>query len=540
MKTFITVFLLCFFFSTVFAQSPAADKDAIDLTAKMDTIVAGNRFFDLGTMLNVGLKNSDQWEDFTIFYAEDKLLLDKLRFGGPLLFDSVNIPPVQDYAILYGDFDNDGIGDLIGVEWRAFYKGKKEYPYFDSVHTTQFATQDKFANFLLQRAFDFDEDGITDYLATNDDNSARFYKGSKSFGEGKYLFATDSIQFPSAISSMIVGKFNPRKKPYLICYVGNKTYLIKQTANSFAEDSVMILSDSASGGILVKNLYATDITGDGITDLIVSDGYHIYIFKGGDDFGTYQLTPENAFYTIKSPRLTDYANYGFLKDFGTYNMRACGDLTGSGIPYLEIDADIDEAGYFKSYAFFYAGGKALDSLYDAVIGIVTNGVNFTFDTLHSINATGRTVCLINNGADEDFHLHDLNFLMSRDCEKIPHKTNPQMKTGIYGMKSEGMKAEAGAGFVRFKISSNLGNCSLTIYDLLGREISSRSLTVYGNDIEQFDTSEFADGTYFGVLQGNGIECSTKFLVSHAMKELAPESPVILQMNESIPSMGGLR
>ncbi len=49
-----------------------------------------------------------------------------------------------------------------------------------------------------------------------------------------------------------------------------------------------------------------------------------------------------------------------------------------------------------------------------------------------------------------------------------------------------------------------------------------------------------DSVYFqthGVyIYGDGVPCSAKFPVSKAMKELAPESPVILQMNERIPGI----
>ena len=56
-----------------------------------------------------------------------------------------------------------------------------------------------------------------------------------------------------------------------------------------AHDSVVWLShttnndyfDPGDSMIVPKYLYATDITGDGIPDLLVSDGVHIWIFRGG-------------------------------------------------------------------------------------------------------------------------------------------------------------------------------------------------------------------------------------------------------------------
>ena len=57
---------------------------------------------------------------------------------------------------------------------------------------------------------------------------------------------------------------------------------------NLAHDSVVWLShttnndyfDPGDSMIVPKYLYATDITGDGIPDLLVSDGVHIWIFKG--------------------------------------------------------------------------------------------------------------------------------------------------------------------------------------------------------------------------------------------------------------------
>jgi hypothetical protein len=313
---------------------------------------------------------------------------------------------------------------------------------------------------------------------------------------------------------------------------------VKQTGNNFSQDSVIVVSDGASGGIIVANLYATDITGDGVTDLIVSDGLHIYIFKGGDNFGTYPLIPQNAFYTIKSPRLTDFGNYGFISDFGT-SMRACGDLTGSGIPYLAVGADINEAGFYKGFEFFYAGGKALDSLFDAVVSYEDLGLG-GIDTLHSINSTGRTVALLNDFRNYNFNNYDLDFLMSRDCEKIPHKTNPQMLNvnPISFQSSCTLQAQAGGGFVRIIINGeSIGANTLDIFNMLGEDVAKREIgPVIGKSIELFTTSDLADGTYFAELRGDHAHAIIKFPVNRILKEMAPESPVILQMNETIPNV----
>jgi hypothetical protein len=509
--------------SAVFAQ--AADKDAIDLSGKMDTIERGRALpppyleLTLGGFLNVGLKNSDQWEDFELIRMDTT----RIRFGGPLIFDSTNNVNFNNGAYipqLYGDFNGDGIADIIANQG-IFFKGHLSNPYFDNLPTSGIASWDVFQNYFNSKGIDYDEDGIKDFLNSAGDHRVRVYKGGSSFGTIEFIYAIDSIQFPAFITSMEVGKFNPRSKPMVVCYAGSKLYLVNQTGNSFSQDSVIVVSDSAFGGIIVTNLYATDITGDGITDLIVSDGLHIYIFKGGDNFGTYQLIPGNAFYTIKSPRLTDFANYGFIKDFGSNNvgLRACGDLTGTGIPFLEVNANINEAGYFKSYAFFYAGGKALDTLFDSDVSYVTNGSIFYIDTLHSINSMGRTVCLINNKVDFNFNNYDLDFLMSRECEKIPHKTNPKM---VRVNTANSIEFEASCypsianKFTKVEITADkFSQATITVFNLLGQSIQKRIIKLDpGENIEYFSTSNWTNGTYIVKIESSSGTRITKILVQH--------------------------
>ncbi len=515
MRYFVIIGILCAFAPATFAQ--AADPKAIDLSGKMDTIARGSQNVDLGGFLNVRTHHQPPWEDFELKKSDHT----KMRFGGPLIFDTTNNPPFANGGYdpqFYGDFDGDGIGDIIADDG-VFFKGKSLFPYFDTATSGCFV-RDPF----YPKVIDFDEDGTEDFIICAGDHRIRVFNGGSSFGKIKYLYASDSVQLPDQIYSMEVGKFNPQQKPMIISYAGNKIYLIKQTGNSFSQDSVIIVSDSALGGIIVTNLYATDITGDGITDLIVSDGLHIYIFKGGDNFGTYQLTSQNAFYTIKSPRLTDFANYGFIRNFGanggyaTDGLRACGDLTGTGIPYLAVGAEVNESGYFKGYEFFYAGGKALDSLYDAVVGYVDQGLG-GIDTLHSINTSGRTVCLLNDFFDQNFGNLDLDFLMSRDCENIPHKTNPNM-VGVVWMEQDSLQLIAYPAlanrFVKLHISAiQSEKATVEIFDLLGRRLDVREVILdAGENTEFYNTGNFSEGTYIARLKTSSNELVAKFIIHH--------------------------
>ncbi len=529
MRIIILIAFLLYPASGAFAQ--AADPLAIDFSGKMDTIARETQdpFYIPDANKNIGLQNSDRWEDFelsavrSLFAAQDS---SWLHYGGPFILEPPTKAIIADVPVLYGDFDGDGVGDIIGSVWQAFYKGRKTLPYFDTTYTSRFASPGEDFGFI--GAIDFDEDGIVDILAGGGEPGKEyilFFKGGKGFVKNEIIYANDSILSPGG-GGGILGKFGPHLKPMYLWSTGAITYILKQTGSTISKDSIIIISDSKQ--IRVTNLYATDITGDGITDLIVSDGLHIYIFKGGDNFGTYPLTPQNAFYTITSPRLTDYENYGLLKNFGSSPNRntgvmACGDLTGSGIPYLAVDAEINEAGYLKSFTFFYAGGRALDTLFDAVVGYEGNGFNLIFDTLHSINNTGRTVCLIVDESDFNFHNSNLDLLMYRDCENIPHKTNPQMMVGTQAAIDFNLSVFPSIAdkFTKVHISSpGFYEGSVTIYNLLGKQIEHRKVDFNGGDnIEFFNTTLWGNGTYIIKIQtANGIR-TTKFSIRHCFFHL---------------------
>jgi hypothetical protein len=526
-------------------QSSAADPKAVDLSDVLDTIARGsninNNPVSLIGCLNVGLQNSDSWEDFEIKYAgqNDYALM---RFGGDLLFDTLNNPPFGtfrgDIPQLYADFDGDGVGDIVSQLFNGFYKGSKTYPYFDSDYTCQLVAHYDFTNTIIIGAIDFDEDGDLDLLTItplSNNPYISLFRGRSDFAKQRFKFADDSLIFPfNSFKSAIVGKFGKNLKPMILVARGNGVYLIKNTT-SLSKDSIVLISDSSSNGFAIKKLYATDITGGGITDLIVSDGSRLYIYKGGDDFGTYQLTAKTAFYIIPSPRLLDFGNYGFITNFGSSGIHACGDISGSGIPFLCVDAEINESGFYKGFKFFYAGGKALDSLFDAVVSIEDEGLGF-MDTLHSINSSGRTVTLLLDFSDQNFSLNDLDLLVSRGCEKIPHTMNPRWNGGVRNAGSVtqiAIQATSGGGFVSISVTGEeSGEHAVEIYDLLGHRMAARSIGfVSGKHIEQFTTSGFPDGAYIAVLRGEHSAISCKFIANHIMNDQSPESPVLMSVGQ---------
>jgi hypothetical protein len=546
------LFLLCIPALSATAQSPAADKDAIDLSGKMDTVARGasgsNWSLYLGPLLNVRLQNQDSWEDFEISQSLTGAI-GKMRFGGPLLFDTINNPIFHEFPVFYGDFDGDGIGDLIGQDLIDFFKGKKSYPYFDTVYNSLLRFHDISGGMGIDFNTDYDEDGLPDLIGNGHDGNNYFitlYKGGDSSWSHSIIFPSDSLKLPPrSFQYVTAGKYGQHLKPMIVLARGNEIYYIPHNV-SLNQDSIILISDTADDVITVTSMLSTDITGDGIQDLLVSDGSYVYVFKGSDNFGTYPLTPQTAFYKIPSPRILDLDRFHTMNnDFGN-DMWTVGDITGSGIPYLMVNVNVYDqpSGFFQPYLFFYAGGKALDTLYDAIITIYNSQGLGGVDTLHSINSTGRTVALINDFQDRNFGNNDLDFLLSRDCENIPHKTNPQMLTSINENSHSpvSLKARSNGGYVDILIGGESnGEHKLAIYDMLGAKLAERNLGyIGGREIEQFDTKDFAGGTYIAVLQGRDGAVSVKFPVSRVINEQAPESPLIWEMHETIPAVSGLR
>lgn len=495
------------------AQQDSFDKDALDMTARMDTLAKESTF-----ALNVGDQNGDSWEDFMMCYGGKV----RMRFGGPWIFDSTDNPVFQS-ALLpqYRVNPNADDREDILANRVAYFKGKPATPYYDADATTilmynGFPSEEDYVGSL-----DYNLDGYDDILvmAENSFNSyLLLHYGNETFGEGKErLFATDSILLPKNLIVTFL-KFSSESKPLIVVAHEKGIYLLGKNNRSLSQDSLILISDTVENAITAKNLLATDITGDGVTDLVIGDGLHLYFFKGGDDFGTYPLSTKTAFYTIKSPRLTDFGHYGFLRpNFGDY-MRPVGDITGSGIPYLAVHSS-NEAGFTYSYLFFYAGGKALDTLYDAVIGIENWGLEV--DTLRSIDNSGRTACLVLDFNDKAYNFGtDLLLLMNRDCEKIPHKTNPAMLSRTDQVADMSLATAIYPAFAnqftKLKIDSDrFGSGLVSIYNILGALVHKRTISFDpGENIEYFDTQNWPSGSYTVEVKTDFSKRSHKLIIHH--------------------------
>jgi hypothetical protein len=526
MKSLIfSLILIVDFASAALAQS-AADPKAIDFTARMDTLATSDGdFVNLTGNLNVKKQNADQWEDFEIDHSA-RASYSPLRFGGPWIFDTIGTPRIAGEAIQYGDFDGDGIGDVIDHDLK-FHRGISSYPYFDSAGGSYLWMHD-FPNSFIIGATDFDGDGKLDLLAQMFSSSVyiSLFKGRPRFGKDSlFQYPDDSLIVPGMIRGT-VAQFNPSLSPEVICYAevrSGRHIGLLHSGVKFSDESVHWLTDTSKAPeINVQNIYATDITGDGIPDLLVSDGEYVYIFKGGDDFGTYPLTKERAYYTIPNPRLIDRTGKFLDVDgFGKY-MHGLGDLSGAGVPYIMIEASLsDNVGIERTYCMIYAGGKALDSLYDGIV-IFKNTSEALLDTLHSVDASGRGAAMIVHNVDPDFNHGDIDNLLSRGCDSLPHRTNPTFVVEPLKLVSTQLAMNTFPSIAKryvkvHLISSGRTKGELAIYDLLGRTVLSRKIEIDpGENIEYFETSGLANGTYVVRISGSQIATtqSTKFIVSH--------------------------
>ena len=534
MRILAIIVLYCFISSAALGQ--ALDPNAINLSKSLKVLETSGADYILNANCNVGLQNEDSYEDMMFGYFPDTLPdYSALRLGGSMLFNFNHTPSIQHTALEYGDFNGDGIKDIISSVYGLhpfFNKGLGVAPYFDSLPRGAFRFKSFPADIIIVGAGDFNGDGIKDLFCTVENlvgvgSYYTMFTGGKNFNQST-IYPDDSLDGGSFVHGAkqytdIVGKFG-KNLPYmyLISVVDRtvapdilKTGLVR-LLSPLSKDTVewFTRSDRDSDVISPKVMYVMDITNDGIPDLLAVDGTSIYIFKGGDDFGTYPLTKKNAYFIIHSPKDLD-VGYFALEGFGGY-MRNCGDMSGSGVPYLMVTASVNKASYYYSYAFFYAGGKALDTKFDAFIKEERFSA-FPIDTLHSIDGSGRTACifqsLVNAGGDFDELLYE-------DCDKIPHVTNPDLGgVPIHQTENNDLSAIAfpaiAQNFVKIRITStgHFTNGILTVNDILGRIMVSRSVSLSeGENLEYIDLHNYPSGSYSIQVKTDKSQMTTRFVV----------------------------
>lgn len=540
MKTLLFSISFCILCEVVVAQK-AYDPNAIDLSAKFDTLLKSDPFGSTyNTLLpnkNLSEKNGDLWEDVSFAFVtwETLKIGSAIRFGGPLLFDSVSNPLINRQVILHGDYNGDRIDDLITIDdtGKYFQKGIANVPYVDTIGFSKLSFKGFTVNHIYPFAtVDFNMDDTVDVMVRVDHGLSQdsisylaVYYGGESFGKGTKMYSSDSIYGGASHFSNCIFQLTKNAKP-LVLFIDEYTNdkfekvrrigMIDNTMPLYLSTVKWLSNSEDSGGLFAKKLLIMDITGDGKKDLLVTDGDSCFIYKGDELFGTYPLTNKNAYFIIKSPKRID-PDWHYLQDFG-YNIYDCGDITGSGVPYVlftQLEIQFVDA---YQVGFFYAGGKALDTYYDAIYRWETNETNpLTADTLHSINSTGRTALVIQHPSDY-YSSSDLNLLAFRDCDKIPHRTNPKWSVSASHLEELSMNVypQIADKFVKIQITSDeYADATITVFDILGRSIISKRVFIEaGENREYFDTSSLSEGSYVIRVQTKSDQQQAKFIINH--------------------------
>jgi hypothetical protein len=534
------IFVLLLAASAATAQSAAGDPDAIDFSAKLDTVSRAEG----GWVLNAGLLNDDAYDDFFIAGTFPR---SSFRYGGSLLFSDPAQYPLaraEEVPVALTDITGTGRIDLIG-DWSRgtpiLHKRLTSAPYFDSAGIVQLTVHGKFPTIGLVGVTDLNRDGIDDILTFSTTESTYgngflVYYGSPHIADSAVKYPDDSL---SGIKPYLgaLGTFSKNGRPLLFMAISSTDpnpphkvtvkIAVLRRLDSIGHDTVASLSqtdkiasavlDNDDSMISAQGMYAADITGDGISDLLISDDHKIYIFQGSDSLGYYPLTKDRAYYSIPNPRLLDWQDNRFVNvdQFGRY-MHACGDLTGSGIPYLMVLGNPNVQNFsLQANALFYAGGKALDSLYDAVVSIDNTVQSLTMDTLHSVDNSGRTSVLLFDQNDQHDGLSTLTLLLHKESDRIPHKTNPRLSVvNTAPIAHEDIRVIQAGNYIKLNVIAEESNqVRIVVQNILGQQIFAKDeMLTAGDNLTYIETHSWASGTYLTSVTDAKGSMTTKFTI----------------------------
>lgn len=511
MKRLVLLIVVFVLSSKAIAQSSAGDPRAVDFSGKMDTIQTSGDNYSLFDNCNVGDIDGDGYDDIALGILGD-IAHSVIRFGGPKLFSSASNPPLAFQVINKGDFNGDGLIDILGAYsyTHEILLNKSAYPYFDSSLGDRLSFRSYIPAMRILGIADFNKDGRDDIVAflgnilgTHKQNYYVQYRGSDHFDS--LVFPEDSLPY-SFLNFWSMGKF-ASTLPYMSILSKTDTSNGKHDSmigafvirEPFRDSREIWFSHTDSNGVNPKRVDVFDITGDGISDLLVSDGDSIYIYKGDENFGNYLLTKANAYYIIPSPKFLDPDTYDYVQGFGGL-MYSCGDLTGTGVPYMMATGTVDEAGYSKSYAFFYAGGTSLDQKYDAIIQY-EGSATFRMDTLHRVDNSGRTSVVLSDWFDGNFGNGDLDLLMHRETETIPQHINPEMEVKEATNYPSPLSITTSPSIAKDQTtvyfhSNSSASGHLQLFNVLGEKVYDKNVTINaGADRELLPLHSYSAGAY---------------------------------------------
>lgn len=178
--------------------------------------------------------------------------------------------------------------------------------------------------FTLVAVGDLNGDGIADLVVSDDDNQALYvYRGvAADWIASPPVFAT-TLAYPTGlvVNDMTIGDFEGSGADELAITYDDGSLQVLDPGAGLTFPSTLALDPLLGGpSSSAQRLMATDLTGDGRDDLIVSDtnGGRVVVYRGGTAFGA---NPR------ESPRIADAG------------LLAAGDLNGDGRSELVVTHD---------------------------------------------------------------------------------------------------------------------------------------------------------------------------------------------------------
>jgi hypothetical protein len=376
------------FVSSVAHAQMVADPNAIELRPFVTVLDSANPQMRTTPIYNIGDLDGNGFDDLItpILVTDDtgrttsEMLIERFGANGIMSADTLDgFNPT-----LIADWDGDGRKDIFQIETPGGYyrywlnRGIATPPYFAPA-VELFKGQDLRPT-LIQ---DLNGDGIPDLIASISHKLYIFYGPLLT---ADTLVPNDSIAFNFSqrytyMVGVFVGHFTDSHKKQLLlltsaqeetgAWMWSITARLYPSADAPNElwnsTPAIVYTDTISAALFVYTApaIAADFTADGFDDFLIGDSAHVYVYNGGPTFGSRLMHNADASLVLTSPHMlapTRYRTMSYPQD-----ITFLGDITGSGIPYIAVDAATNQDSVGNVTSFFYAGGAALDPFYDATL-----------------------------------------------------------------------------------------------------------------------------------------------------------------------------
>lgn len=365
-----------------------ADPNAIELRPYVTILDPADSNRSTARMFNLGDLDGDGYDDLlTPVYFTD----DTGRTTTHLIIEHPSATSVRSRDTLEGfsasliaDWDGDGRNDIFDIEAPGgFYRywlhpGIAQKPYFGPIRALY--TKPDIRPLIVT---DFTGDGIPDMISSY---SQKIYLYAGPLTTVDTLVPVDSINLKvDEAYTYLVGTYYGQFKPG-----GRKQLLTLSSENLQGSDwkwaitarlyppidastllwnatPDVVYTDTVHIPLFVYSPPATvgDFSGDRLDDLLIGDSAHVYVFNGGPNFGARIAHNTDADLTLTSPHMIAPSKYHPMSF--PESITFLGDITGSGTPFIGVEASTNQDTVGTLTTFFYAGGAALDPYYDATL-----------------------------------------------------------------------------------------------------------------------------------------------------------------------------